>query len=612
MPAPFLSSDRLQVTTAGAERLRSLGIVRPGPVINFSALSSRDDLGQFVLVHNSDGSVGILTYSELGRYVIVVGSGNDAAMKLTPETQFQALADSRSYGLLAAKLTREQVDVLLRTPGLHDRVQRWAHMRVASTAPARLHKFGLAPQPGYVQTGERNGTLSHDMDGDVWIHWPSGQSTCYMAETPQRTPRQNSSDWGPRFPFVEIRVGLTNADCDSLHEAIHAGASLSLWQPASQTVAAAEVVAEPPAILTDAHERGRAVGSRVIELLHKAGHEYDPKSWRSRHELNTMLEQGQGCAVLGHDYCGDFRLAWRLPDGSNRDCWLEVGNCGDEWDSRVLEDHGNSFTNGMYVIASDLSPLQVQAISAARGRAVRIVAARETRESAAEKFALAVCALAQDREALTLEQVLKWENGGYSIRDWLPYGQRVAAWGAAQFRRPDYRSEHSATHALRLFTKLTAHARELHRYYLNRDAPEHVLRMLVGDASCKRETRQDVFGKKYDLGHVLLKSPPPSVRCICGNGGKILWDSDLESVPTSYATLLRTRDERTLVTNRVWRSDQPTVVGGLVVSSDVAADVAQLERLKMRWHIDATAACRRERVSAWIPPYMPEVIEVIA
>ena len=80
----------------------------------------------------------------------------------------------------------------------------------------------------------------------------------------------------------------------------------------------------------------------------------------------------------------------------------------------------------------------------------------------------------------------------------------------------------------------------------------------------------------------------------------------------SYATLLRTRDERTLVSNRVWRSDQPTVVGGLVVSSDVVADVAQLERLKMRWHIDATAACRRERVSAWIPPYMPEVIEVIA
>lgn len=243
-----------------------------------------------------------------------------------------------------------------------------------------------------------------------------------------------------------------------------------------------------------------------------------------------------------------------------------------------------------------------------------------TLTSAADAFAAAVCELAQ-YGAATPGDVLSWINRapyhtvGAARAPWLQQcGSRHITWGALQLRRAGCTNFDVN---MRILQRLTAHVREVIDI-LKADVwttrAQAIAAMWIGDASPWVTGRPllDASGNGHVRSLALFRRAPTSLhlQLVQDHGDTNLWWAEDE-----IAAMLRDPAAPALprfVGDRSWCSNVPTVIGRINVSESTAGDPDAVRRLCRRWRMRATTACRSKRIAAYIPPYMPEVVEVFS
>lgn len=449
-------------------------------------------------------------------------------------------------------------------------------------AATRLAQWKLVPLTGPFTTEMVPGSLSHDETGFLWVTYPDRSARAFDGELPK------SDAWPPsdsmRRPVVHMRRNLTLEACEQLTRRILAGESLVSFVHGSKA-------------------------GKLAELA-ELGITLDRSTLCGGAELNKLVQQGP---VLAHDHSGDLCYFW-ADGGETRGQWLELSISIERDPSNQWTSAGNSASE-VYVIASRITRSQDAAVWKARGRRARVEATRETLESSAERFAAAVCELAQTN-VITPGDVLAWiDRSSDPSKAWLhKCSSTHVAWGGLQLKRtspdPDVN--------MRILQRLTAHAHDvLDILRINEWTPaaRSLASMWIGDASpWTIGSLLDASGHKHTRNFGLFRLPPVSLMTWPENHGStnLWWDSgDIASILRSTRADGNELLPR-FVGERSWRSDTPTVVGRVNVPEQVARDPGALARVRRLWRMRATSACRLLGVAAYIPSYMPEVIEVLS
>lgn len=450
-------------------------------------------------------------------------------------------------------------------------------------ATTRLAQWRLTPLTGPFTREMVPGSLSHDEGGFLWVTYPDRSVRAFDGEAPQ------SGTWPPRedmpWPVVHLRRNLTPETCEQLTRQILAEESLASFVHGSKAGNLAE--------------------------LAELGITLDRSTLCGGAELNKLVRQGP---VLAHDHSGDLCYFW-ADGGETRGQWLELSISIERDPSNQWTSAGNSASE-VYVIASRLTRSQDAAVWKARGRRARVEATRETLMSSAERFAAAVCELAQTN-VITPDDVLAWiDRSSDPSKAWLHKCTSThVAWGGLQLKRsgpsnPDVN--------MQILQRLTAHARDvLDILRINEWTPaaRSLASMWIGDTSpWTTGSLLDASGRPHTRNFGLFRQPPVSLSRWLGDHGttNLWWDSG------DIASILRsTRADGSellprFVGERSWRSDTPTVVGRVNVPEQVARDPGALARVRRLWRMRATSACRHLGVAAYIPSYIPEVIEVFS
>lgn len=595
MPVAIEERERVYVSPDVLPGLLRRGVVRPGLRFAADELTLGTDK-PFAVVHGG-GRIYFVTEVN-GKIRSIGGSHHDGIRPVSERTYY----DVHEHVGLLATLTRETAERALAAETVAERLRIVAasQLRPGSSAEKILSRWGLSPQLGCYTTERVPGSLAHDELGLLWVTWPDGTSRCYDGEgDPPKAWTIVARVLKARI--VEIKMGLTDDECDSAAADAHASRPIRILQHGYVPLVA-------PAVTTSEPEPVPAMSDQGVKRLSDAGHTFDANLWRTVDEIKKLIVDGP---LLGHDRDGDLCYVWQ--NGDRRNYWLEMVETG----TGDVSPTGYTGQFGLFVIASGITSSQHAAVSAARGRRARILAATtETVTSAAERFAAAVCVLAQDAHALQVKHVMSWTrrevHAGTSSTDarlaWLPFGYTHAAWGALQV-------EMSSTQpgcVIRTLRRFTAHAR-LIEHVATCGGPDRFARTWLGDASPpdQRGTLVSVSGLVYSSARWadIFRRPAPSVTSVMG-GSWNLWGT-----PESNASMLRhgytTDDVARHAGNRTWRASSPTVIGAISVRDLFTHDEAYVDRLRTAWRVRATTECRKLRVAAWIPPYMPEVIEVI-
>lgn len=604
MPVAAIECERVDDTSDELDALQELGVIRPGP--RYAGSDLRDASGvlalgtdkPFAVVH---GGGQIYFVTEVNGKIRSIGGSHHNGTRPVSERTYCAVHEH--VGLLAT-LSREVAERALAAETVAERLRIVAasQLRPGSNAEKTLSRWGLSPQLGCYTTERVPGSLAHDDLGLLWVTWPDGASRCYdgKGDAPKAWTK---ADGTLKWRVVEIKMGLTDDECNSAAADAHASRPIRILQHGYV----------PPVMLvttTSKPEPVPAMSDQGEKRLSDAGHTFDASLWRTADEIKKLIMDGP---LLGHDRDGDLCCVWQ--NGDRRNYWLEMAETG----TGYISPTGYTGHFGLFVIASGITPSQHAAVSAARGRRARIFAATtETVTSAAERFAAAVCTLAQDADALQVKHVMSWTrrevHAGTSAQDsrltWLPFGYTHAAWGALQVEMSSTQPEC----IIRTLRRFTAHVRLIEFTTTCGGLADRLARTWLGDASPpdQRSTFTSVNGLVYSSARWadIFRRPAPSVTSRAGGSANLWCTSE------STASMLRHGyDEGTDVArhagNRTWRASSPTVIGAISVRDLFTHDEAYVDRLRTAWRVCATTECRKLRVAAWIPPYMPEVIEVI-
>ena len=554
-----MKEQRLEVNAEGAERLRKLGIVRPGVVL------SRID--EYALAHDASGELYFLSSSQL-----LLGAETSGPMQATLETvEREDCPRLSDYGVLA-NLTRPQVLELFAAVSPLERVRKATAVTIGRSACVRASTRWGIELAGWVTRYTETGSLAVDMDGDVWVTWPDKTwifSAGYGHSSKSYDGDLRSEETGY---LADIALGLDKDACDRIADHIshkRDGAdSLSIVVERELT-RIKQGGAPPPCVsVTVAPTAEQKVLAR-LGCPTDVQSTKDPRDGlfleiRGESPERLILRTGDDLRVF---YPGDqrgptdtLRAASVLPLSFN--VWPVA-----------------SVTNRHVIEALCESTLVVDRIALARSTA----GLSDSQRIASLIFASA-CGVSAD-------DTYRWIQGARRADNRLPFyaGDFDAiAWHFLQVKQANASPEKLKTAALLRFAHYTR--------CIGKTITPQEARLWMGDATSLYNDSQVIA----QVNDVWKESPPDSLEYSFGTS-LVAWDS-----ATSIARVIPVR-ARAAVAARTWRTDgdHPALVGIVWLPRTVSASDKQ--EAQNQWRARAADYLHTKRIAAYVPPMMPEI-----